>query len=160
MNRTPKLPSVILALLLITATISLLACEDESVEQSSGDPAQTTSASRGTTGGQTPSSGQTDATASSGSPTHPATESEPGEERETAASGPTPSPTPPPEFPAEAVDGSRHIYESLRDTGHIGINAPQVAQIRAEVEVLISLPEYQQVEAATTEREFQQHRGH
>jgi hypothetical protein len=32
--------------------------------------------------------------------------------------------------------------------------------MRAGVEALISLPEYQQVEAETTEREFQQHRGH
>ena len=59
-----------------------------------------------------------------------------------------------------AVDGVRRIYESLRDTGHIGINASQVAEMRAEVEALISLPEYQQVEAETTERDFQQHRGH
>ena len=59
-----------------------------------------------------------------------------------------------------AVDGIRRIYESLRDTGHIGIPAAQVAEMRAGVEALISLPEYQQVEAETTEREFQQHRGH
>jgi methylisocitrate lyase len=59
-----------------------------------------------------------------------------------------------------AVDGIRQIYASLRDTGHIGINAPRVAEMRAEVEALISLPEYQEVEAETTEREFQQHRGH
>ena len=54
-----------------------------------------------------------------------------------------------------AVDGYRRIYTSLRDTGHLGINAPQVQQMRSEVEALISLPEYQQVEAETTEREFQ-----
>jgi 2-methylisocitrate lyase-like PEP mutase family enzyme len=59
-----------------------------------------------------------------------------------------------------AVDGIRQIYESLRDTGHIGINAPRVAEMRAGVEALISLPEYQQVEAETTERDFQEHRGH
>ncbi len=59
-----------------------------------------------------------------------------------------------------AVDGVRRIYQSLRDTGHIGINAPQVAQMRAEVEALISLPEYQQVEAETTERDFQDRVGH
>ncbi len=59
-----------------------------------------------------------------------------------------------------AVDGIRRIYESLRDTGHIGINAPTVASMRAEVEALISLPEYQQVEAETTERDFQDRVGH
>ena len=59
-----------------------------------------------------------------------------------------------------AVDGVRRIYESLRDTGHIGINAPQVAQMRAGVEALISLPEYQQVEAETTERDFQDQARH
>jgi hypothetical protein len=32
--------------------------------------------------------------------------------------------------------------------------------MRAEVEALISLPEYQQVEAETTEREFQGRAGH
>ena len=59
-----------------------------------------------------------------------------------------------------AVDAIRRIYESLRDTGHIGINAPQVASMRAGVEALISLPKYQQAEAETTAREFQQHREH
>jgi methylisocitrate lyase len=59
-----------------------------------------------------------------------------------------------------AVDGFRRVYTSLRDTGHIGINAPQVAEMRAEVEALISLPEYQEVEAQTTEREFQDRAGH
>ncbi len=54
-----------------------------------------------------------------------------------------------------AANGLKQVYQSLRDTGHIGIHAPQVATMRAEVEALISLPEYQQVEAETTEREFQ-----
>jgi 2-methylisocitrate lyase-like PEP mutase family enzyme len=54
-----------------------------------------------------------------------------------------------------AVNGYRQVYQSLKDSGHIGINAPQVAAMRAEVEALISLPEYQRVEAQTTEREFQ-----
>ena len=54
-----------------------------------------------------------------------------------------------------AVDGFRRVYQSLKDTGHIGINAQQVRTMRNEVEALISLPEYQQVEALTTEREFQ-----
>ena len=59
-----------------------------------------------------------------------------------------------------AANGLKQVYQSLRDTGHIGINAPQVAEMRAEVEGLISLPEYQQVEAETTEREFQGMGGH
>ena len=59
-----------------------------------------------------------------------------------------------------AVDGYQRIYTSLRDTGHIGINAQQVQQIRSEVETLINLPEYQQVEAETTEREFQDRAHH
>ncbi len=59
-----------------------------------------------------------------------------------------------------AVDGFRRVYSSLRDTGHIGINAQQVAEMRAEVEALISLPEYQEVEAQTTERDFQGRAGH
>ena len=59
-----------------------------------------------------------------------------------------------------AANGLKQVYESLRDTGHIGINAPQVAAMRADVEALISLPEYQQVEAETTEREFQGRGGH
>ncbi|PKB71720.1 MAG: hypothetical protein BZY87_04040 [SAR202 cluster bacterium Io17-Chloro-G6] len=59
-----------------------------------------------------------------------------------------------------AVNGYRQIYQSLKDTGHIGINADQVRTMRAEVEALISLPEYQQVEAQTTEREFQDKAHH
>ena len=59
-----------------------------------------------------------------------------------------------------AVDGYRRIYQSLKDTGHIGINAKQVASMRAEVEALISLPEYQRGEAETTEREFQDRPRH
>ena len=54
-----------------------------------------------------------------------------------------------------AVNGYRQVYQNLKDTGHIGINARQVAAMRSEVEALIGLPEYQQVEAQTTEREFQ-----
>ena len=54
-----------------------------------------------------------------------------------------------------AVDGYRRVDQSLKDTGHIGINATQLRSMRDEVEGLISLPEYQQVEAQTTEREFQ-----
>jgi methylisocitrate lyase len=54
-----------------------------------------------------------------------------------------------------AVNGLKQVYQSLKETGHIGINARQVAEMRAEVESLISLPEYQQIEAQTTEREYQ-----
>ncbi len=59
-----------------------------------------------------------------------------------------------------AVDGYRRVYQSLRDTGHIGIDAPQVRAMRDQVEALISLPEYQQVEAQTTERDFQDRPRH
>ena len=59
-----------------------------------------------------------------------------------------------------AVNGYRQIYQSLKDTGHIGINADQVRTMRAEVEALISLPEYQEVEAQTTERDFQDRARH
>ena len=54
-----------------------------------------------------------------------------------------------------ALEGLQRVYASLRDTGHIGIPAADVAARRAAVEALISLPEYQAVEAATTERDFQ-----
>ena len=59
-----------------------------------------------------------------------------------------------------AVNGYRQVYESLRDTGHIGINAQQVRTMRDEVETLIRLPEYQEVEAQTTERDFQDRARH
>ena len=52
------------------------------------------------------------------------------------------------------------MYQSLRDTGRIGLDAAQVRTMRAEVEALISLPEYQEVEAQTTEREFQDRAHH
>ena len=48
-------------------------------------------------------------------------------------------------------------YQSLKDTGSIGINATEVAARRRRVEALISLPEYYEVEAATTERAYQGH---
>ena len=47
------------------------------------------------------------------------------------------------------------VYGKLRDTGLTGISAEEVAVRRRRVEELISLPEYYQVEAATTEREYQ-----
>ncbi len=59
-----------------------------------------------------------------------------------------------------AVDSYRQVYQSLRDTGLIGIDASRVRAMRAEVEALISLPEYQEVEAQTTEREFQDRSRH
>ena len=59
-----------------------------------------------------------------------------------------------------ALEGLQRVYTSLRDTGHIGIGAADVASRRAEIEALISLPEYQAVEAATTERDFQDRVGH
>ena len=59
-----------------------------------------------------------------------------------------------------AVDGLRQVYQSLKDTGQIGIDSQRVAAMRSEVESLISLPEYQQVEAQTTEREFQGRERH
>ena len=59
-----------------------------------------------------------------------------------------------------AIDGLRRVYQSLKDTGHIGFNAEEVVVMRREVEALISLPEYQEVEAQTTEREFQGRAGH
>ena len=59
-----------------------------------------------------------------------------------------------------AVDGYRRVYQSLKDTGLIGFNAEQVRSLRADVEALISLPEYQRVEAETTEREFQDRAHH
>lgn len=51
------------------------------------------------------------------------------------------------------------VYQSLKDRGLTGINAQEVAQRRRRVEELISLPEYYQVEAETTEREYQGRRG-
>ena len=46
-------------------------------------------------------------------------------------------------------------YQSLKDTGMTGISADEVAARRAKVEELISLPEYYQVEAETTEKAYQ-----
>ena len=51
------------------------------------------------------------------------------------------------------------VYGKLKDTGLTGISAEEVAVRRRRVEELISLPEYYQVEAATTEREFQDRAG-
>jgi len=43
-------------------------------------------------------------------------------------------------------------YTSLKETGLTNFNEQQVADIRAQVEALIGLPAYYEVEAATTER--------
>ncbi|MGQ4806884.1 hypothetical protein NKDENANG_00221 [Candidatus Entotheonellaceae bacterium PAL068K] len=44
-------------------------------------------------------------------------------------------------------------YQHLKDTGRLNLDAQRVAEIRAQVEALIDLPEYYQVEAETTERQ-------
>ena len=46
-------------------------------------------------------------------------------------------------------------YRSLKETGSTGIDLEEIALRRARVEELISLPEYYEVEAQTTEREYQ-----
>jgi 2-methylisocitrate lyase-like PEP mutase family enzyme len=43
-------------------------------------------------------------------------------------------------------------YQHLKDTGLLNITAQRVAELRRRVEELISLPEYYEVEAATTEK--------
>ena len=43
-------------------------------------------------------------------------------------------------------------YQHLKDTGLLNIDARRVAELRRRVEDLISLPEYYEVEAATTEK--------
>ena len=63
--------------------------------------------------------------------------------------------------PTVAVfEGLRAVYQSLKDTGHIGIDPSRVQAVRAEVEALIGLPEYQEVEAQTTERDYQDQAPH
>ena len=47
------------------------------------------------------------------------------------------------------------VYQNLKDTGMTGISADDMAKRRAKVEELISLPEYYEVEAATTEKAHQ-----
>lgn len=47
------------------------------------------------------------------------------------------------------------VYQSLRDIGMTGVSAQEVVRRSVRVEELISLPEYYQVEAETTERESQ-----
>src|ERR671922_810436 len=51
-----------------------------------------------------------------------------------------------------APNALMETYRHLQDTGHLNINAQRVAELRRRVEELISLPEYYEVEAATTEK--------
>ena len=51
-----------------------------------------------------------------------------------------------------AVNALLEAYRHLKDTGLLNLSAQRVAEIRTQVEALISLPEYYQVEAETTEK--------
>ena len=51
-----------------------------------------------------------------------------------------------------AAHALHKTYQHLKDTGNLDITAQQVATLRREVEALISLPEYYQIEAETTEK--------
>ena len=51
-----------------------------------------------------------------------------------------------------AAHALMETYQHLKDTGLLNINAQRVAELRRRVEELISLPEYYEVEAATTEK--------
>ena len=51
-----------------------------------------------------------------------------------------------------AANALMETYQHLKDTGLLNINAQRVADLRRRVEELISLPEYYEVEAATTEK--------
>jgi methylisocitrate lyase len=52
-----------------------------------------------------------------------------------------------------AANALMETYQHLKDTGLLNITAQRVAELRRRVEDLISLPEYYEVEAATTERD-------
>jgi methylisocitrate lyase len=56
-----------------------------------------------------------------------------------------------------AAHALHKTYQHLKDTGHLDITAQQVATLRREVEALISLPEYYQIEAETTEKGHNAH---
>jgi hypothetical protein len=45
-----------------------------------------------------------------------------------------------------------NTYQRLKETGCLNFNAQQVAEIRTQVEALIDLPAYYQLEAETTEK--------
>jgi methylisocitrate lyase len=51
-----------------------------------------------------------------------------------------------------AAHALMETYQHLKDTGRLNIDAQRVAELRRRVEELISLPEYYEVEAATTEK--------
>jgi 2-methylisocitrate lyase-like PEP mutase family enzyme len=51
-----------------------------------------------------------------------------------------------------AANALMETYQHLKTTGRLNINAQRVAELRRRVEELISLPEYYEVEAATTEK--------
>src|SRR5712691_5970661 len=51
-----------------------------------------------------------------------------------------------------AANALMETYQHLKDTGLLNIDAQRVADLRRRVEELISLPEYYEVEAATTEK--------
>jgi 2-methylisocitrate lyase-like PEP mutase family enzyme len=51
-----------------------------------------------------------------------------------------------------AANALLETYQHLKDTGLLNIDARRVAELRRRVEELISLPEYYEVEAATTEK--------
>jgi 2-methylisocitrate lyase-like PEP mutase family enzyme len=51
-----------------------------------------------------------------------------------------------------AATALMETYQCLKDTGLLNINAQRVAELRRRVEELISLPEYYEVESATTEK--------
>ena len=51
-----------------------------------------------------------------------------------------------------AVHALLTTYGSLKDTGLTDFKDQQVAEVRTQVEALIDLPEYYQVEAETTEK--------
>ena len=47
------------------------------------------------------------------------------------------------------------LYQNLKDTGFTGVSEEEIVRRRARIEELISLPEYYQVEAETTEKAYQ-----
>jgi len=51
-----------------------------------------------------------------------------------------------------AANALMETYQHLKNTGLLNLNAQRVAELRRRVEALISLPEYYEVEAATTEK--------
>jgi 2-methylisocitrate lyase-like PEP mutase family enzyme len=59
-----------------------------------------------------------------------------------------------------AAHALMETYQHLKDTGRLNINAQRVTELRRRVEELISLPEYYEVEAATTEKGSVASTGH